>query len=68
MQSVSITTDVVSSISDYGEKNSIQLYIIQFDGGLLKVCGIFQVLTDTMYLILTKWPGHIVLPMSVISK
>ena len=27
---VSITTDVVSSISDYGEKNSIQLYVIQF--------------------------------------
>jgi hypothetical protein len=52
----------------HGKVYLIQLYIIQFDGGLLKVCGIFQVLTDTMYLILTKWPGHIVLPMSVIPK
>jgi len=44
MQSVSITTKVVSSNPAYGEMNSIQHYMIKFVSDLWLVGGILQVL------------------------
>ena len=44
LQSVSITTKVVSSNPFYGEMYSIQHYVIKFVSDLRQVCGFLQVL------------------------
>jgi hypothetical protein len=44
VQSVPITTKVVSSSPVYGEGNSIQHYVIKFVGDLRQVGGLLRVL------------------------
>ena len=44
MQSMPITTEVVSSNPVHGEKYSIQHYVIMFVSDLRQVCGFRQVL------------------------
>ena len=44
VQSVPITTNVVSSNPDHGEVYSIQHYVIKFVSDLQKVCGFLWVI------------------------
>jgi hypothetical protein len=46
MQSVPITTKIVSSNPIHGEVYSIQNYVIKFVSDLLQVCGFFRVLNN----------------------